>query len=100
MSSTRWDRIVRFVSEDAIDQFQYGEPILQNPGVDDIAELAALGKLRVRVFDGSDPFNAKPSNRTETVRTLLGPLASQDVPIIRCIGLNYKTHSKIDPTLL
>jgi hypothetical protein len=25
----------------------------------------------------------------------LGPLEPTDVPIIRCIGLNYKTHSTL-----
>jgi hypothetical protein len=29
-----------------------------------------------------------------TVHKLLGPLTKEDVPILRCVGLNYKTHSK------
>jgi hypothetical protein len=28
-----------------------------------------------------------------TVKQLLGPLAQADVPILRCVGLNYAKHS-------
>lgn len=45
------------------------------------------------VYEGSDPFSLQPTARTEAVHRLLGPLAPEHVPIIRCIGLNYKSHS-------
>ncbi|KAN0116947.1 hypothetical protein V8E51_002924 [Hyaloscypha variabilis] len=46
----------------------------------------------VRVCKGDNPFSATPTETIATVELLLGPLRPLDVPIIRCIGLNYKTH--------
>ena len=86
-----WDRLVRYVSEDSKEQF--GEPILNTPD-DDLAARARAGELQVRVMEGGNPLNARSTARIEKVARLLGPLRVQDVPIIRCIGLNYKTHIK------
>jgi len=88
-----WSRLVRYVPLEAGGTVQYGEPILPNEA-DDIAELARKGELKVKVCKGSDPLSATPTEQIQTVKTLLGPLEPKDVPIIRCIGLNYKTHSK------
>jgi 50S ribosomal subunit-associated GTPase HflX len=86
-----WTRLVRYVPQ-GDDQIRYGEPILSS-SVEDIVSLAEISRLQVKVCDGNDPFTAKPTERVETVKKLLGPLDQKDVPIIRCIGLNYKTHS-------
>lgn len=86
-----WDRLVRYVAE-GDGTVRYGEPIID---VDqDIGGLAAAERLRVKVLEGSDIFSVQAGSKVETVGTLLGPLTVEDVPIIRCIGLNYKTHSK------
>lgn len=88
-----WDRLVRYVPDGSVD-VRYGDPILPEGSTGmDIAELASQGKLQVKVLEGADPFSATASGQTESVKTLLGPLETRDVPIIRCIGLNYKTHS-------
>lgn len=85
-----WDRLVRYVSaKDG--EVRYGEPIIETAD-DDIAALARDGKLEVTVCEGNGPFSAKPTSEREYVKSLLGPLRVQDVPIIRCAGLNYKTH--------
>jgi hypothetical protein len=86
-----WNRLIRYVS--SIDgNTKYGEPML--PEVNsDIDELAASGKLRVKVLEGATPFEAKHTGGEDEVKTLLGPLTPKDVAIVRCIGLNYKTHS-------
>lgn len=88
-----WDRLVRYVPEGEDSQVRFGEPILQQGRDDDVGELARKGKLIVKVLTGDDVFQATPTSRVDKVKKLLGPLAVHDVPIIRCIGLNYKTHS-------
>jgi hypothetical protein len=90
-----WDRLVRYIP-DGESQVRYGEPILTNSGDEDIVELASKGQLKVKVCEGdAGPLSMRPTDHTETVETLLGPLESKDVPIIRCIGLNYKAHSEL-----
>lgn len=85
-----WNRFVRF--NDAEGSIQYGEPILESEDAD-IAALARDGKLKVKVLEGSGPLSCKPTDKEVKVEKLLGPLAAKDVPLIYCIGLNYKAHS-------
>jgi len=87
-----WDRLVRYTSTKG-SNVKYGVPILSDPNVD-IANLASKGQLKVKVCKGNDALSAVPTEEVETVKTLLGPLDALEVPIIRCSGLNYKTHSK------
>lgn len=90
-----WDRLVRYVPVGADTTVRYGQPILENESdAGSIAQLAQSGKLQVKVLEGEDIFSAKPTDKVETVARLLGPIEASAVPIIRCIGLNYKTHSK------
>ena len=58
--------------------------------------LASNGVLRVQVLEGSTPLTAapSPSGEEDLVKQLLGPLAPEHISIIRCVGLNYKTHSE------
>lgn len=95
---TSWIRLVRYqASADA--PVRYGEPLLSETQADDIAYLAETGQLQVKVCDGSDPFtNLRVTDQVEGVHRLLGPLAPESVPIIRCIGLNYRSHSAISPS--
>lgn len=88
-----WDRLVRYIPRDRPDQVRYGQPILGDD--EDIASLATHGNLQVEVLSGDGFLEAKLTGQTERVGKLLGPLTPNDVPIIRCIGLNYKTHSKL-----
>lgn len=87
-----WKRLVRFISATDGEE-KFGEPILDAADVD-IAALARSGQLEVTVLDGKDALSAQPADRRDKVGSLLGPLRVEDVPIIRCIGLNYKTHIK------
>ena len=86
-----WTRLVRY-SSSADGPVKYGEPVA-SPNAD-LGQLANEGKLQVKQLSGSDPFSLQTTDVTEGVFCLYGPLAPKDVPIIRCIGLNYKTHSK------
>ena len=89
---TSWKRLVRYVSaQDGI--VRYGEPITDLPTTN-IDELANTGTLEVEILEGLDFVSAKPTGRRDQVKQLLGPLKPSDVPVIRCIGLNYKSHSE------
>jgi 2-keto-4-pentenoate hydratase/2-oxohepta-3-ene-1,7-dioic acid hydratase in catechol pathway len=87
-----WERLVRYISS-SDGAVKYGQPILDNANAN-IAELAEQGELKVHVLEGRNPLEAKPTQQEDGVKALLGPLRVEDVPIIRCIGLNYKTHIK------
>ena len=89
-----WDRLVRYIPENSPSSVRYGEPIVADDETDRIAQIVSEGKLKVKKLQGDHPLDARPTEEVETVKTLLGPLEAADVPIIRCIGLNYKTHSK------
>jgi hypothetical protein len=56
---------VRYASADAPGHIKYGEPIIGEADVDNIAELARLGNLEVRVLEGSDALSAKPTGLRE-----------------------------------
>ena len=75
-------------------KIRYGEPIVSD-AKPDIDQLAQDGKLEVKILDGPTPVHAKATGEQDIVKQLLGPLTPKDVPIIRCVGLNYKTHSKL-----
>ncbi|KAK4504107.1 hypothetical protein PRZ48_005022 [Zasmidium cellare] len=90
MAVTAWDRLIRYVSaKDG--KVRLGEPIVSD-SKPDIDALAQKGGLKVKVLEGPNPIEAKQTGEEDEVKSLLGPLTPQDVPIVRCIGLNYKTH--------
>ncbi|PKY07768.1 putative fumarylacetoacetate hydrolase [Aspergillus campestris IBT 28561] len=70
----------------------HGEPILPSPDFD-LGDTTAETKLQAKVISG-DIFDAgsKVTDEVATVQQLLGPLTKDDVPILRCVGLNYLTH--------
>ena len=86
-----WSRLVRYVGHDG--NIRYGGPVSEAAD-QDIAALAERGELYVHVCDGNTALTAQPTAQVEKVQKLLGPLRHAEVPIIRCIGLNYKTHSQ------
>ncbi|KAH6952036.1 hypothetical protein DER45DRAFT_511501 [Fusarium avenaceum] len=92
-SPVSWDRLVRYLpqgNDTDAGSARYGDPIIE--GDEELGALASRGALQVRVLEGSNPFDTTRTGKIETVGKLLGPLTVDDVPIIRCIGLNYKTH--------
>ncbi|KAF9773504.1 hypothetical protein IL306_008655 [Fusarium sp. DS 682] len=88
-----WQRLIRFVSTDG--RLLRGEPILPTPDFD-LGNTTEETKLQARVIEGDDIYDTTGATRVTdevvTVKTLLGPLAASDVPILRCVGLNYATH--------
>lgn len=89
---THWDRLVRYVSaKDG--RVRYGEPILDS--TDDVErQITAGAAIKVRVLEGSSALTAVPTAEEDEIQQLLGPLSPAEVPIVRCTGLNYKSHSK------
>lgn len=86
-----WKRLIRYQAQDGL--IKFGEPIV-NGSSTDILKLVADGKLEVNVLEGQDFVSAVPTGRKEHVKTILSPLSVEDVPFIRCVGLNYRSHSK------
>lgn len=89
-----WTRLIRYISaQDGVTRL--GDPIVPSDQKHpDIDALALAGGLKVKVLQTgtNHPVHATPTDQEDVVKTLLGPLTPQDVPIVRCVGLNYKTH--------
>lgn len=88
-----WERLIRFVADDG--RRLRGEPILPHPDFD-LGDTTQATGLRARVITGDDIYDQTGktvvSDEVVTVKQLLGPLAQTDVPILRCVGLNYAKH--------
>lgn len=92
---TAWSRAIRFIATDG--RTLFGEPLLDSADAD-IGHGREESQLQARVITGSDLYDESGATRVTdeivTVKRLLGPLRQQDVPILRCVGLNYMKHSK------
>lgn len=88
-----WSRLIRFVATDG--RTLRGEPILPSDDLD-LGHVTEKDKLQAKIVSGNDIFgeDIAVTDEIATVKQLLGPLTPADVPIIRCIGLNYGKHSK------
>ncbi|KAJ5612316.1 hypothetical protein N7510_005510 [Penicillium lagena] len=90
---TAWQRLIRFEATDG--RLLYGEPILPHPNFD-LGETVEETRLQAQVIVGDDLYDTTGATRVTdevvTVKELLGPLTARNVPIVRCIGLNYLTH--------
>ncbi len=86
-----WGRLIRF--EDDSGREVFGEPIVS--GEASVQDLAEKGSLEAQAFEGTSPFDLKATNSTLKVKKLLPILTESDVPIVKCIGLNYIKHSKL-----
>ncbi|KAL9553655.1 hypothetical protein MBANPS3_003188 [Mucor bainieri] len=85
-----WTRLIRFVAADS--KIYFGEPIVADAHVT-VDKLFENGTLEAKVITG-DVFSpeAVVSDQVEKVTQILSPLSRDQVPIIKCIGLNYKAH--------
>lgn len=84
-----WSRLIRFVNES-------GNVVFGEPEISDISELntrISQESLVARELVGEDVWSLKPGSVTHKVKRLLPVLTSEDVPIVRCVGLNYMKHS-------
>ncbi|KIY03331.1 uncharacterized protein Z520_00022 [Fonsecaea multimorphosa CBS 102226] len=90
-----WTRLIRFVATDG--RVLRGEPILPSEDFD-LGNVTESDQLKAKVIVGDDIFDTtgktKVTDEVVTVKKLLGPLAREEVPILRCVGLNYAKHIK------
>ncbi len=90
-----WQRLIRFVATDG--RILRGEPVLPSPNFD-IGSTTEETKLKAKVIVGDDIYDTtgetKVTEEVVTVKKLLGPLAQNEVPVLRCVGLNYAKHSQ------
>ncbi|KAK3398803.1 hypothetical protein B0T20DRAFT_469707 [Sordaria brevicollis] len=90
---TAWQRLIRFVATDG--RTLRGEPIMPSDDFD-LGTTTEATKLQARIICGDDIYDTTGAtvvtDEVVTVKKLLGPLTPADVPILRCIGLNYLEH--------
>lgn len=90
-----FNRLIRFQDESG--KTLFGEPKVTS--ADDFDEAVAKGTLAAVVFEGSDIFNLTPTSKIAKVVKVVGLLTPHDVPIVKCVGLNYIKHSVSPPYL-
>jgi hypothetical protein len=91
MSSHTWTRLIRFADENGKETF--GEPIVKDAS--EVYELLEKNELYAYQYQGSTAVNTASKGERIRVKSLLDLFRPEDVPIVRCIGLNYKEHSKL-----
>lgn len=87
--SSSWSRLIRFIDEEG--KTAYGEPDIES--IEQLDARLQDGSLYAHELLGNDPFSLTAGSRRLRVKQLLPVLTPDDVPIIRCIGLNYVKHS-------
>ena len=94
MVKVAWTRLIRFVATDG--RTLRGEPILPSEEFD-IGNVTEADGLQAKVIIGDDIFDTTGqtivTNEIVGVKKVLGPLAASEIPILRCVGLNYAKHS-------
>lgn len=87
-----WKRLIRFVNEED-GQVYFGDAVLPSPDFD-IGSPENSNSLEAKILSG-DPLSSTCTvqDRVVKVKRLLAPLTAAQVPAIRCIGGNYKSHS-------
>lgn len=88
--TANWQRLIRF--QDAKGQTKFGEPIID--GADDLLAHLHNGNLKAKEYHGSNAFDLQATGNELEVSKILPILLPEDVPIIKCIGLNYINHSR------
>ncbi|KAK3897734.1 hypothetical protein C8A05DRAFT_47747 [Staphylotrichum tortipilum] len=81
-------RLIRFA--DAGGKARFGEPNVTSLAA--FEEAVAQGTLEATVFEGSTISNVTPTSEVAKVKQVLPLLTADDVPIVKCVGLNYIKH--------
>ncbi|KZF24645.1 hypothetical protein L228DRAFT_266961 [Xylona heveae TC161] len=79
-------RLIRFLARDG--KVYYGDAILPS-GVTNIAKARQAKVIKGDIFGKHDV-----TDQVADVKSLLAPLAWDDVKTVRCLGLNYVQHAK------
>lgn len=91
MSTASWTRLIRFVDDNGNETF--GEPIIQDDK--EFSDRLAKNDLWAVEYKGTSPVAELTKGEKIHVKTVRELLRPSDVPIIRCIGLNYIKHSML-----
>ncbi|KAJ1323913.1 2,4-didehydro-3-deoxy-L-rhamnonate hydrolase [Microdochium nivale] len=85
-----WKRLIRFVDAEGAERF--GEPQIDNDA--ELTDKLATGTLEAVIYAGStNPVTAtENTGKRVAVKSICDLLRVDDVPIIKCIGLNYIKH--------
>ncbi|KAB8260726.1 hypothetical protein BDV32DRAFT_158639 [Aspergillus pseudonomiae] len=86
-----WAHLVRFISEED-GQIHLGEV---DPSRYPDVGIAILNgeRVAVKLIKGSI-FDGTVTDTTVHIARLLAPIGMEEVPIIRCLGLNYRDHAR------
>jgi 2-keto-4-pentenoate hydratase/2-oxohepta-3-ene-1,7-dioic acid hydratase in catechol pathway len=91
-----WKRLNRFEAVDG--RILRGEPVLPADKDVDLGLITEADQLQARILEGEDIYDTTGktvlTEQTAQVKRVLSPLAQNDVPILRCVGLNYAKHSE------
>lgn len=90
MSSQPWTRLIRFVDDNNKETF--GEPCVESE--QELTQSLSKNSLYAFEYKGGTPTSATVRGEKVHVKALSNLFKPSDVPIIRCIGLNYIAHSK------
>ncbi|KAF7125410.1 hypothetical protein CNMCM5793_001588 [Aspergillus hiratsukae] len=85
-----WTHLVRFIAEEdgQVHLGQVDPTEFPDVGIAMLnGEKVTAKEIKGSVFDGV------VQNRVLTVSQILAPISMEDVPIIRCMGLNYRDHA-------
>jgi 2-keto-4-pentenoate hydratase/2-oxohepta-3-ene-1,7-dioic acid hydratase in catechol pathway len=88
---TQWTRLIRFIAAET-SRVHIGQPIDANI---DVGLASSHGKsiLAYEIIGSALDPAAQVSKNILTVKTLLSPLANEEVKVVRCLGLNYSDHA-------
>lgn len=89
MSSQTWSRLIRFIDDNGNETF--GEPLVKSET--ELEQLLSSQNLYATEFKGQSPTSELVKGEKVHVKAIRDILTPSDVPIIRCIGLNYIKHS-------
>ncbi|ABN65932.1 degradation of aromatic compounds [Scheffersomyces stipitis CBS 6054] len=85
-----WKRLIRFVAQDG--KTYRGEPIVSDADYDVGKQFLQGKQIMAKVITGDIFDNAVVTDVIKEVKTLLGPLTPDDVPMVKCVGLNFMKH--------
>jgi hypothetical protein len=84
--------LVRFVPKSDESKVLIGEPV--DASIDVGLALYEGKEVQVKAFTGSSILApGEPTGNVETIKTVLSPLAQEEVGTIRCIGLNVSFYN-------
>ena len=86
-----WTHLIRFIAQED-GQIHLGQI---DPDHNPDLGIATVEKqeINAKLITGTI-FDGTVTDRTMTVAQLLSPIAVDQVPLIRCLGLNYRDHAK------